>query len=84
MNTKEVIENYVRMWENRCYSDGLPDEAPEEIKDLVPSYKKIAMAILRNDFRELGVQPKESKWYSVFKRIEIDNRKDKPKQLKLL
>lgn len=83
MNTKEIIENYVKTWENRCYSE-LPDEAPEEIKDLVPSYKKIAMAILRNDYRELGVKPKESKWYGVFKRIEIDNRNDKPKQLKLL
>lgn len=78
------IEEYIKTWENRCYSDGLPDVAPDEIKHLVPSYKRIAMAILKNDLRDLGIMPRESKWYGVFKRIEIDNRNDKPKQLKLL
>lgn len=81
---REFIEDYIRTWGNRCYFDGLPDEAPEEIRHMVPSYRRIAIAILKNDIRDLGFQPKESKWYGVFKRIEIDARNDKPKQLKLL
>ena len=82
MNTREIIQNYIETWQNRCYSE-LPDEAPQEIDHLVPSYKKIAICILKNDFRELGYQRKESKWYGVFKRIEIENRQE-TKQLKLL
>jgi len=81
---REIIKEYIQTWESRCYSDGLPDEAPDEIRHLVPSYKTIAMAILKNDLRDIGVEPKESKWYGVFKRIEIDARNNKPKQLKLL
>lgn len=81
---KEYIMEYISTWESRCYSNGIPDEAPEEIRHLVPSYRRIAIAILKNDIRDLGFQPKESKWYGVFKRIEIDARNDKPKQLKLL
>ena len=63
--------------------NGLPDEAPAEIFDKVPSYKKIAIAILRNDLRPLGIEPKASKYYSMLKRIEIDKRPTKYKQLTL-
>jgi len=43
------------MWESRCYFDGIPDG--EEVPALlvnshrVPSYKKIALAILNNDHK---------------------------------
>ena len=44
------------MWENRCYFDGIPDEVPHKLaaSGRVPSYKAIALAILRNDWRSIG------------------------------
>jgi predicted phosphoadenosine phosphosulfate sulfurtransferase len=77
------IQAYVKTWENRCYNTGIPDECPVEIDDMVPSYKKIAIAILKNDLRGLGFEPKQSKYYSILKRIEIQARATDP-QLKLL
>jgi len=73
------------MWEKRCYRNGIPDEAPFELKDKVPSYKNICMALLKNDFNlvSLGYSPKITKYYSILKRIEIDQRKYVGKQLKL-
>jgi predicted phosphoadenosine phosphosulfate sulfurtransferase len=73
------------MWEERCYREGIPDEAPFELGDKVPSYKKICIAILKNDTNlvSLGYKTKYSKYYSVLKRIEIDARPTKYKQLKL-
>ena len=64
------------MWENRCYPDGIPDEAPREIDDMVPSYRKIAIAILKNDLGKLGVTRPQSEWYGVYKRIELKQRND--------
>lgn len=80
---EEQIFNYIREWEGRCYSGGIPDEAPIEINDKVPSYKKIALCILRNDLRGIGVEPKYSKYYSILKRIEIEAREYNGKQFKL-
>lgn len=68
------INNYVKTWELRCYFDGIPDEAPEEIKHLVPSYKQIAICILKNDLRPLGIEPKQSLYYDVLKKIELSAR----------
>lgn len=83
---KEKILDYIQTWEQRCYFEGIPDEAPYEleIRNKVPSYKKICMAILRNDYalKSLGYTPKKSKYYDAYKRIELDNR-NKVKQLKL-
>ncbi len=80
MNTRNQIEQYISLWENRCYSNGIPDEVPEEISDMVPSYKRIAMAILNNDhsLKSLGFTPKVSPYYSELKRIEISQRMENP------
>lgn len=55
---------YVTMWENRCYKDGIPDEVPIGLigKGRAPSYKEIAIAILKNDhhLKSLGFSVKES------------------------
>lgn len=77
---KERILNYIKTWEQRCYHDGIPDEAPVEIFDMVPSYKRIAIAILKNDYplKSLGFTPPKSEAYNMLKRIEIANR---PKKL---
>lgn len=74
------------MWESRCYKNGIPDKAPIGLEDKVPSYQRIAIALLKNDMNlvSLGYQPKVTKYYSMLKRIEIDARDDgKPKQLRL-
>jgi predicted phosphoadenosine phosphosulfate sulfurtransferase len=74
MNMRKSIEAYIQTWENRCYKDGLPDEAPIEIFNMVPSYKRIAMAILRNDLSDLGINGRKSEYYSILKRIELKKR----------
>lgn len=52
------MRTYVKTWENRCYSKGIPDEVSGKLmKSMrVPSYKAIAVAILKNDLhlRALG------------------------------
>jgi predicted phosphoadenosine phosphosulfate sulfurtransferase len=81
----QKIEQYVRTWEKRCYADGIPDECPMEIDHLVPSYRKIALAILKNDYslKSLGFTPNESIYYGILKRIEISERHKTVIQLKL-
>ncbi len=75
---KEKILEYVSKWENRCYSEGIPDEAPKEleVRGIVPSYRLIAIAILKNDIslKMLGFTPKYSEYYSYYKNIEIQKR----------
>lgn len=73
--TEKIIQ-YIKKWESRCYFNGLPDEVPNEINDLVPSYKKIAIALLKNDYplKSLGFNPPYCESYSMLKRIEISKR----------
>lgn len=80
MNMVEKISKYLSDWKKRDY-DKIPDEVPNEImkRNLAPSYKAIALAILKNDHNltSLGFSGKKSKWYSVFKKIEIEERNKK-------
>lgn len=86
---KQKIEKYINTWEKKCYFDGIPDEAPSRLEYLnkVPSYRKICIAILRNDvcLESLGYSKNKSSVYSDLKRIELTIKgKIKPnKQLKL-
>lgn len=83
---KKAIIEYISRWEARCYSEGIPDEAPLELerRNLVPSYRRIAIAILKNDvsLKSLGLTATKSKYYDFYKRIEIEKRLN-TKQLKL-
>lgn len=89
MGTKRKIEAYIKKWENRCYSAGIPDEAPLELEqnNLVPSYRKICMAIMKNDvmLETLGYSRPKCASYNELKRIELLERgKIKPNpQLRL-
>ncbi len=40
-------------WRRRCYSTDIPDEVPKKVmqSSRAPSYKAIALAILRNDLQ---------------------------------
>lgn len=81
---KEKIKKYIKDWERKGYSNGIPDEAPSELekRNIVPSYRKIAIAILKNDpsLKSLGLSGKTSKYYSAYKYIELNKNN---KQLKL-
>lgn len=80
---KDRINQYITDWECRCYYNGIPDEVPNELKDKVPSYKRIALAILNNDvtLKTLGMTGKKSKYYSILKKIEIDARNENLKKV---
>jgi len=87
MDTKSKIKEYIKKWKSRGYPEGIPDEAPFclEKRGVVPSYRMICIAIMRNPYNleSLGVSREKSKVYQEIKRNEIYNRNTKGKQLKL-
>jgi predicted phosphoadenosine phosphosulfate sulfurtransferase len=85
---KKKIQDYIKTWEGRCYSEGIPDEAPHEleIRNKVPSYRRICFAILRNDYslQSLGFSKCKPLVYHELKKVElIEKGKIKITQLKL-
>lgn len=85
---RERIEQYVNEWKRRGYSTDIPDEVPSSLmaENLAPSYKAIAIAILKNDHHltALGFSAPHSAWYDELKRIEIRARPGgKPKYIQL-
>ena len=85
---KKDIKEYIKTWEERCYSNGIPDEVPTRIAQLnkAPSYRQICIAILKNDhsLKTLGFSERKSRYYHILKRMELDARVDgKPKQMKI-
>ena len=77
---RERIAQYIKEWRERGYSQDIPDEVPDALMDerLAPSYKAIAIAILKNDHHmtALGFAAPRSQWYGVLKGIELRNRKE--------
>ena len=67
------MNSYVKVWEERCYENGIPDEIEAGLMNSmrVPSYKALAMCILNNDLHLYGVgfSPHISHWYRVVKQI---------------
>lgn len=78
LGLKSKVYKYVKEWEFKGYRDGIPDEAPVVFERLgkVPSYRRICLAILRNDvaLTSLGFEPPKSLVYMDLKRIEIEKR----------
>lgn len=72
------IKQYILHWQRQGYSDGIPDEVPDELmrERLAPSYKAIACAIMQCDhgLQSLGFSIPSSPWYDVLKKIEISRR----------
>jgi predicted phosphoadenosine phosphosulfate sulfurtransferase len=72
------FDEYVKQWRGRGYEDDIPDEVPHELMTagVAPSYKAIALAILKNDWHgtTLGFEPPRSAWYDALKSIEIGKR----------
>lgn len=73
------VNAYVSMWEKRCYSDGIPDGEGIPVGLMqgyrVPSYKKIAIAILKNDLKlkSLGFSGEDSELSLMLKREKTEN-----------
>lgn len=78
MNTKDKITKYISDWKNKGYCTDIPDEVPDILMDLklAPSYKAIALCLLKNDMHleGLGFSAPSSSWYSYLKRIELKER----------
>lgn len=75
----ETINKYIELWRGKGYPDDIPDEVPYQLSELglAPSYKEIAIAILKNDhdLKILGFSAGfKSKYYSVLKRIELEKK----------
>ena len=73
---QKAVLDYIARWKLRGYPDGIPDEVPERLMYLgkAPSYRQISIAILSNDVRQLGASRPKSRWYSEYKRIELEER----------
>jgi predicted phosphoadenosine phosphosulfate sulfurtransferase len=72
---EEKIVEYIELWQDRCYPDGIPDEAPMELENnnLVPSYRRICKAILKNDIalQTLGYDRVKCDLYLQLKHKEL-------------
>lgn len=78
---KRKILAYIKDWENKGYSNGIPDEAPAKLEAInkVPSYRSICKAILKNDLAltTLGFTRPKTQAYMTIKRIEIEARDER-------
>lgn len=75
LGVKSVSGPYIDAYLKRDY-DYIPDELPGSLQDLAPAYKFICAAILKNDLHlsSLGYSKPKSEYYSLLKKIEIDER----------
>jgi hypothetical protein len=66
---------YVDAYLQKGYVE-IPDELPNELQNLAPSYKFICQAILKNDLHltTLGYSKPKSEFYNILKRIELNER----------
>jgi predicted phosphoadenosine phosphosulfate sulfurtransferase len=68
------VRVYEKTWERRCYSRGIPDEVPAKIAKAMraPSYKAIAMCILKNDLHltALGFSPKDTSLVDSLRKVQ--------------
>lgn len=77
------IAVFLRWWEQRGYSTGIPDVADinDEASKIVPSWRRIAKMLLRNDYwaKGLSFSPTKSAEYEKYLKI-IKERKKKWRQ----
>lgn len=70
------VSIYEKMWEKRCYFRGIPDEVPAKIAKSMraPSYKALALCILKNDLHltSLGFSPKDNTLVDSLRKVYKD------------
>ena len=75
---RQRIQQWIEDWKSKGYSDDIPDQVPDVLmkQNKAPSYRQLCLAILSNDvsLKSLGLTPKQSAYYGVLKRAEIDAR----------
>ena len=73
--TREKIKYYIASWEAKGYPYGIPDEAPVVLERnlLVPSYRMICRALLKNDYtlQSLGFDREPCLLYNQLKKQEL-------------
>jgi predicted phosphoadenosine phosphosulfate sulfurtransferase len=71
----DKIHRYIAKWERSGYPNGIPDEAPIELESagIVPSYRLICKAILKNDFtcKTLGYEREPCSMYNCLKKEQL-------------
>jgi predicted phosphoadenosine phosphosulfate sulfurtransferase len=79
------VKNYIQIWEGRCYANGIPDVVQKRLENSgrVPSYRSIAIAILKNDFtlKSLGFAQRETATSSAL--LSAAKTDDNDKQLRI-
>lgn len=75
----------MRVWEGRCYADGIPDVVPDGVmkSSRVPSYKAIAIAILKNDHNMYSLGFSERSSVVVDRIIDMNREPEKSKNMDL-
>jgi predicted phosphoadenosine phosphosulfate sulfurtransferase len=77
------IYTFEKWWRERGYPSGIPDEAPYilESKKLVPSWRRVAKSLLRNDFWCKGLGFTQHKTAAYKKYLELKKRQRKEDQI---
>jgi predicted phosphoadenosine phosphosulfate sulfurtransferase len=69
------IYRYVNEWKKKGYQEGIPDEAPLRLESygIVPSWRNICKAILKNDIQltTLGYSRSPCDAYNALKKDEL-------------
>lgn len=75
---KNKIYTFIKWWEERGYSEGLPDEAPSilESERVVPSWRRICKSLLRNDYwcKGLGFTQHKTEAYNKYLKLKKEQR----------
>ena len=73
----QKVKEYEETWVARCYSNGIPDEVSDTLMNSgrVPSYRAIALCLLKNDLhlRGIGFGRTESKTVDTLIKIKKSN-----------
>lgn len=75
---KNKIAKYIKWYESRGYPDGIEDDAPVEIFDKVPSWKRVCKTLLKNDYwcSGLGFSITKSSNYDKYMKLMKSRRKE--------
>lgn len=75
---KNKIYTFIKWWEVRGYSDGIPDQTPSilESQKLAPSWRRICKSLLRNDFwcKGLGFTQHKTEAYNKYLKLKKERR----------
>lgn len=74
------FRSFIKGWQGRGYTDGIPDEAPKVLEDAqwAPSYRRMCKVLLRNDHwcKGLGLTQPKSEAYGKYLEIKKERAKN--------